>query len=301
MGADADKNMIAYNIAQAYNNIFKASKAIEVLEENLAASKKRDSTLYRLEENGLLARNDRLKAQLQTNNIELQLLDAKSNYDLANIAMCILLGIDNNTIINPDSGYLNVTSTKEPFSYYEEQAFKNRKELAAFGLREKAGDLNIKMAKAQALPTVALTGGYIAADIPKVLTITNAINFGVGVQYNIANLWKKNTSLLKAKAQNTELSANESILKDDIKLTVSRDYQQTVYANKKIEILSRALEQSEENLRITKNKYDNSLVTVTDLIEADAALAAAKVNVINAKADAALAIKKLQQSAGLLY
>ena len=45
LSAENDKNAIAYNISQAYNNLFKASQIIKVLEENLAASKKkRDET-----------------------------------------------------------------------------------------------------------------------------------------------------------------------------------------------------------------------------------------------------------------
>ena len=49
-----------------------------------------------------------------------------------------------------------------------------------------------------------------------------------------------------------------------------------------------------------KNKYDNGLSNITDLLDADAALVGAKVNVINAKADATLANKKLLQSSGIL-
>jgi outer membrane protein TolC len=35
-----DKVAIAYNVAQAYNNLFKANQSIKVLEENLTASQK---------------------------------------------------------------------------------------------------------------------------------------------------------------------------------------------------------------------------------------------------------------------
>jgi len=79
LSTENDKEAVAYNVSQAYNNLFKASQIIKVLEENLIASQKRDETFLKLENNGLMARNDRLKAQLQTSNIELQLLDAQNN------------------------------------------------------------------------------------------------------------------------------------------------------------------------------------------------------------------------------
>ena len=45
--------------------------------------------------------------------------------------------------------------------------------------REKAAELGSKAAKAENLPSIAFTGGYVAADIPKFLTVYNAINVGI--------------------------------------------------------------------------------------------------------------------------
>ena len=47
-----------------------------------------------------------------------------------------------------------------------------------------------------------------------------------------------------------------------------------------------AIEQAAENYKITKNKYDNSLVTTTDLLEAEVAQLQTKLNFAFAKADA---------------
>lgn len=295
-----DKNAIAFNISQAYNNLFKASQIIKVLEENLNAAKKRDETFQKLENNGLMARNDRLKAQLQTSNIELQLLDAQNNYNIANINMDLLLGLPETTILKVDEAYINEMQESQPISYYMNQATQNRKDLQALGYQIKAANVGTKAAKAESLPSFALTGGYFAADVPGFVTVTNAINVGVGVQYNLDNLWKKNSSLQKAKAREKQLEANNELLNDQIKLEINRDYQNAALAQKKIEVYERALEQATENFRITKNKYDNGLANITDLLDADAALVGAKVNLINAKADATLAHKKLLQTSGIL-
>jgi outer membrane protein TolC len=60
------------------------------------------------------------------------------------------------------------------------------------------------------------------------------------------------------------------------------------------------VEQSTENYRISKNKYNNSLLTLTDLLDADVAQLQAKLNLTLAKADAYIAYQTLQQKAGLL-
>ena len=300
LSAENDKEAIAYNISQAYNNLFKASQIIKVLEENLSASQKRDETFLKLENNGLMARNDRLKAQLQTSNIELQLLDAQNNYSIANINMDLLLGLPETTILKVDEDYINEISENQPVSYYLSQALQNRKDLQALDYQRKAANLGTKAAKAENLPSLAITGGYVAADIPGFVTITNAINIGLGVSYNLDNLWKKNSSLLKSQAREKQLEANNELLNDHIKLELNKDFQNSNLVKKKIEVYERALEQATENYRITKNKYDNGLANITDLLEADAALVGAKVNVINSRADAALAYKKLLQTSGIL-
>ncbi len=300
LSGENDKSAIAYNISQAYNNLFKAQQAIEVLKENLTASQERDATFLRLENNGIIARNDRLKANLQTTNIELQLLEAENNFNIANINMDLLLGLNETTQIEIDSDYIAEATDEKPLDFYMNQAVANRKDLKALDYQRKAAALGTKAAKAEYYPTIGLSAGYVAADVPKILTITNAANIGVGIKYNLDTLWKKNSSIEKAKAQEEELSATNELVNDQIKISVNQDYQNAQLAKRKISVYQKALEQSEENFRITKNKYDNGLATMTDLLDANAAKISSRVNVINSKADAVLANIKLEETTGAL-
>ncbi|WP_160138659.1 TolC family protein [Chryseobacterium sp. c4a] len=300
LSTENDKTAIAYNVAQAYNNLFKANQSIKVFEENLAASQKRDETFLKMENNGLIARNDRLKANLQTSNIELQLLEARNNYNIANINMDLLLGLPETTEIEVDQNYIEEGSEVKPVDFYVNEARENRKDLQALVQQRKAAQLGTKAAKAENLPSIAFTGGYVAADIPKFLTVYNAINVGIGISYNLSNIWKENSSLRQSQAREKQLAATDELLNDNIKLDVNREYQNTDFSKKRIAVFEKSAEQANENYRITKNKYDNGLATMTELLDADAAQIAANVGVINAKADAALAYRKLLQTTGTL-
>ena len=300
LSADNDKEGITYNTIQAYTNLYKAGAMVAVVEEARKASVQRDSLFSRLEQNGVLARNDLLKAELQTSNIELTLLDAQSNLTMANVNMDLILGLPENTIIGIDSNFVNGKQELKSFPDMEALALQNRKDVQAVGFQKKAADLGIKSAKAENYPSLALTGGYIAADIPKVVTITNAVNIGIGVQYNLSSLWKTNTKLQQAKARATELAATQSMMNDQIKLELNRDYQAYLLAQKKIEVYDKSVIQATENYRITKNKYDNSLVTITDLLDADVSLLQARLSAAAARADAALSYNKLLETTGTL-
>jgi outer membrane protein len=300
LSTENDKIAIAYNVAQAYNNLFKANQSIKVFEENLAASQKRDETFLKMENNGLIARNDRLKANLQTSNIELQLLEARNNYNIANINMDLLLGLPETIELEVDPNYIEEGSDVKPVDFYVNEARENRKDLQALAQQRKAAELGTKAAKAENLPSIAFTGGYVAADIPKFLTIYNAVNVGIGISYNLSNIWKENSSMKQSQAREKQLAATDELLNDNIKLDVNREYQNTDYSKKRIAVFEKSAEQANENYRITKNKYDNGLATMTELLDADAAQIAANVGVINAKADAALAYRKLLQTTGTL-
>jgi outer membrane protein len=300
LDADNDKEAVIYNTIKAYINLYKSYEAVFLVKENLQSSKARDANFSNLEKNGLLARNDLLKSQLQTSNIELSLLDAETNNKLAMVNMNLMLGLPEDNLFRPDSSFLDTKPELKNFADYENIALQNRKDVKALDYRKKAAGTAIKSAKADTYPTIGLTGGYIAADVPNLLSVTNALNIGVGIQYNLSNLYKKNTKLLQAKARQSEIIANEGILNDAVREGVNEDYQNYLVSQKKIDVYEKAVEQATENLRITKNKYANSLVPLTDLLDADVALLQSKLNIQFAKADAALAYNKLLQTTGSL-
>ena len=294
------KEAVINNTIEAYANLFKAAQTVSIVKDNLAQSRQREKEFSDLEKNGLLARNDLLKAQLQSSNLDLALLDAENNLQLAQLNMDILLGLPTDTQLAIDSIGLSFNASAMTIQDYLQAATVNRNDLAANKLRIDAADIAVKSTKAELLPNLSLTGGYIAADIPKVLTVTNAINVGVGVSYNIASLWKNKAKVQQAESQAKQISIQNSIIDDQVTLAVSKNYFDLVSAQKKIQVLQTATEQAKENYRIVNNKYTNSLATLSDLLEADVSNLQANLNYLFAKVDGFVAYNHLLQSAGLL-
>lgn len=300
LDANNDKELVIQNTIEAFINLYKAKASVGLVQENLSEAQQRVKDFSNLEKNGLLARNDLLSAQLQASNFELALLDAENNWKLANVSMNILLGLPENLQLDPDSAMIDQSFSLNALDDYLQTAYTNRKDLAAIDLRKKAGETQVKSAKGEYYPSIAVTGGYIAADIPKVMTITNAVNIGAGVSYNIGSLWKTKAKVQQAEAQAKQAAIGESILNDNIRLEVNHAYLNFLSNQKKIEVNKEAVEQATENYRIMKNKYNNSLATTTDLLDANTKQLLARMNLIFAKADAVVAYNKLLQTAGML-
>jgi outer membrane protein len=295
-----DRDAVILNTVDAFSNLYKARANLSVIRENLAESKSRDADFANLEKNGLLARNDKLKALLQTANIELTLADVENNLKVAMVNMNIMLGLPEETILVPDSASLVDPGQIKGLQEYEQLALQNRKDMQAIAYRKKASQAGIQSAKADYYPSLALTSGYIAADIPNFLTVTNAVTFGVGLSYNVSSLWKTNAHVSAAKAQLAEVQANEEELYDQVHREVNQAYEALMTANKKIEVTQGSIEQGQENYKIVKNKYDNSLLTVTDLLDANALMLQSQISYELAKADAIVAYNTLLERAGIL-
>jgi outer membrane protein TolC len=300
LDAATDREEIIQNTLNAYSNLYKAQAAVELVKENLKSAQERSRELSNLEKNGLLARNDLLKADLQTSNIELALMDAEANLNMATINMNLMIGLDETTVLQTDATGFNDMVKLKTINEWVATALQNRNDMAALAMREKAARTGVKAAKGEYYPSLALTGGYIAANVPNVLTLTNALNGGIGLSYNFGALWKTGAKVQQAKARVTQLQAAEGILRDGIKLQVNQAYQNYTLAVKKISVYQKAIEQAQENYKITKNKYDNNLSTTTELLDADLAQLQAMLNMANAKADASVSYNKLLQVAGLL-
>jgi outer membrane protein TolC len=300
LDAEDDKDEVIQNTIEAFANLFKSKTAVRLVNENLLQSQQRTKDLSDLEKNGLLARNDLLKAELQSSNTELSLLDAENNSQLANVNMDLMLGLPTTTELVLDTAGIIRKEDSRILDDYLQAAISNRKDIAALGYRKKAAETGVKSTKGEMYPSLALTGGYIAADVPHVFSVTNAVNIGVGVSYNIASLWKTKAKVQQAEARVKQLTETELMMDDNIRLQVNKNYFTLVSSRKKIEVYFKAVQQAEENYRIVKNKFDNSLATTTDLLDADVAQLQSRLSYTLARADAFVAYNKLLQTAGLL-
>ena len=300
LDADNNKEAVILNTIDAYNNLYKSKAAVDLVNENLQSARERATQFANLEKNGILPRNDLLKAQLQVSNTELSLLDAQNNWKLANINMDLMLGLPETTELVIDSASLQTAINLKSVEEYVQAGLQNRKDLSAIGYRKKAAATAIKISEGEKYPSIAVTGGYIAADIPQVLSVTNAVNIGLGVQYSLSSLWKNNSKVKQAEAREKQVAANEELLADAVRLQVNQAYQNYLASNKKIDVYKTAIAQATENYRIVNNKYQNSLATTTELLDADVAQLQARLNYAFAQSDAVVAYNRLLQSAGLL-
>lgn len=278
LNAQNDKEEIAYRVIVTYINLYKAKQTVLLVEESLKSALQRVLDFTNMEINGIIARNDLLKAQIQASNIEVSLEEAKKNATILNYQLAVMLKLPEKTIVDIDASAFKDTSLITTSENIE------RSDLEAMDYQYKAAENQIKIAKGNYYPTLSLSGGYIALDLNNVLSVTNAMNIGVGVSYDLAAIFKNKSKVKaaesKAKALEYAISAKTDAVKIELE-NAKQDYQLSV---KKYNVYAQSEEQSIENYRIVKDKYDNGLANTNDLLEADLEQLQAKINVTYAKA-----------------
>ena len=282
--ATQTKEDIALRVIEYYAGLYKAQKTIELLKENQKRAEQRVNDFIELEKNGIIPKNDLLKSQLQASKIQLSLDETNNNLRIINFYLVTLLKLSPDTKLEiRESDFADFQMTNIPTS--ELPALENRKDLLAVRLQEKASEANIKIAKGAYYPAIAVIGGYTALDLSNVITVQNAMNIGVGISYDLSAILKNGTLVKLAENKFIEAQYGEAILTDYIKSQVQKAIEDYDLALKQSVVYGQAVEQSSENYRIIKDKYDNGLSDTNDLLEADVEQLSSKINKALARAN----------------
>jgi len=277
------KEDVALRVITYYTALYKAQKTLDLLNENQKQAKQRVTDFTELEKNGIIPRNDLLKAQLLVSKTQLSIDEANNNINNINFYLVTLLKLDPSVKIEVnENDFFSLKTSNAPTS--DAIALENRKDLEALRFQQKASEANIKVARAGYYPSLALLGGYTALDLKDFITVKYAMNFGVGLTYDLSGILKNNAHVREAESRALEVKNTEAIMTDRIKVEVQKSIEDYDLAINQSVVYDEALQQAAENYRLVKDKFDNGLSDTNDLVEADVEHLNAKINTALSKA-----------------
>lgn len=239
--------------------------------------------------------NDLLRVEAKTSDIKYQLQKARNGAEICRMVLCNVTGLDFDTdIVLKDTMF--VVDRPQMNSY----GTSLRPELKLLENQVKIGREQVKIARADILPTLAVSLGYTYYGNLKMEGLVDAgngnyipftQNFDDGFTVAMATLsvplcsWGAGLKKIKKARLDVEnavldLEKNRKLM--DIEVASSENNFREGYML--VETARIGLEQAKENLRVMKNKYDASLLSLTDLLEAQSLWQQAESNYIEAKA-----------------
>ena len=294
---ETDRQDIKMKVAEAYVNVLlgiSALKVAESQEKNLAAHSVDVKNLY---EEGLVAVNDYLASEVALVNAKQQTLQVRNSLDIAKATYNKLLGrlLDHAVKLDQLQTFI-LTDTLDNLT---ERALKNRTELLVLEKQEKSLQYRALSERAVSGPQVAVNGAY-SYNENRYIAHEGVWSATIGLTWDIFDGGISRHKSLATKKQAESITELRRELELAIKLQVNQAWLDMNESRERIKVTKQALDQAEENLRVSRDRYQEGLGTNTEVLDAESLRTTSQVYHIRANNDSALAILRLLRTIGEL-
>jgi outer membrane protein TolC len=247
---------------------------------------------------GLIIRNDLLKVELKQRELQTNKSKLISGKQLALMQFCHTIGIpyDPDLLLGEN---MKGPELPETFRVSNQEALTHRSEYRLLEKAAQAQRLQTGMKRGEYLPQMAvgLNGYYFDALQEDFEGSSNGMAFAT-LSIPISGWWGgmhaiKEHRIKEKIAQNT-LEETKGLLM----LQMEKSWVDVEEAYRQILIMEDTQKQAEENLKVSQMSYDSGLITVSDLLEAQALLTETSDNLIEAKSQYMLAVTTYQKHTG---
>jgi len=302
MEVELEKLDLVLKVKETYFDILGVDKSLGVARkavESLESHVKVASSFYKV---GMIPINDLLKSQVELANAQQDLVKALNATRLTRANFNTILSRQINApvelkdilVYKPEKGGLEV---------YMEKALKNRPEIKLLDINILQTDQQIRFVKSKNYPEVALTYDYIKkGDHPDVsgspFHDANSWEVMAGLTWTFWEWGKTHHEVREKLSLKKELIQTKKALEDGIRFEIKDAMLDLDEAEKNIPTTRKAVEQAEENLRVSEERYKAQVTTSTEVLDAQTLLTEGRMNYYRALYQHNLAKARLQRAIG---
>ncbi|VEN73344.1 conserved exported hypothetical protein [Candidatus Desulfarcum epimagneticum] len=297
------KRVVSYKARESFFSVLKAEKIVEIAKEAVALIDAHRDSAQNFYDVGMTPLNDLLKAQVELANARLDLVIAENALEMARADFNVILR-------RPIDSAVSILDTldHDPFGKTLgeclEAAEKNRMEIKLAGLDAEMARKSLDVERAGFLPAVSLVGTYRqfgddwntnggrGASDPSMWDVAVTASWPVW-EWGKTHFRAKEKRHLFLAAQKQKIS-----VLDSVRLEVRQAYLKTMEAEKTIAAVEKAIEQAQENFRISRERYREQMATSTDVLDARTLLSTTLTNYHSALYDFNIARAALEKAMG---
>ena len=243
---------------------------------------------------GMSTDNDLLRIDTKRCEIDYQLQKAVNGSNLCRLSLCNILGCPLESTIIPIDTVITLSIPK-----HLDESIASRPELHLLQKQVEAAERQVKMARADIIPQIGLSAGYIYYGNVKMkgmttdaqgnpLSFTQKFNDGLSLVMASVSIpifhWGEGLKKIKRAKMNVrnkelDLQKNTRLLS----IEVRRAIQNFMDSHALVQTAALGCRQADENLRNMRNRYKNGMCSLTDLMDAQARWQQAQSNSIEAQ------------------
>jgi len=248
----------------------------------------------------VLTKADVLRVKVSQANAKQQEIQAHTQGEIERAGLLGVLGLPMEQSVEfaePRTLLAHASAALPPLKDAQGQAAKARPELRSLQLQLDASDHTRKARKYLLLPDVDAEAGYSRLDGQPFSPVNSAF---VGVKANW-NIWEWGATWYAQKAAEEQASAVHFQLEEQgrqIGVEVATDLAQARASASAVDVARETIASAEEAYRVTEALLKAGSATTTDLLDAQAALTQARLNLTRAEYEQAVAQVTLQRGLG---
>lgn len=290
-------------LLEQYMQLFSLYKQQTVLARNIEESTKRLENIKSKKRQGLITNNDVLRSELQLTNDRLALQEVDNSLTLMSQQLDILLGLDEQTLIVPDTTLLRQINPTSDYADYLQKAYRDDWTMRRLRQETQLALNNQRLVKAEFLPQLSLyAGNTLARPITRTMAdyYNNSWNIGLTLSYPLSSLYKNRHKLEEARLNIDASQQQEELRKQSLRMEIRTALIRHQEAQDRVKALELSVRQARENYRIMRNRYFGQLSILTDLLDANSVLLNAELQLTTARARVIYTYYELQKACGLL-
>lgn len=295
----AEMNVIA-GVVRAYYGAVLASESLKVAEEAVRSAEADLKRAEAIRAAGMATDADVLSIRVHLAAMREQQIRRSYDVDVARAALNEALGLPLDTRHDLATPLEALKPPADPLEEYEKRATRFRPELRQAEHYTQLAETRAQAARAGYWPQVSLRGAF-EADRQRFIDRGGANwFFGATLRWNLFNGWATQAGVAEAAHALRSAQAERERAGAGVRLQVRKALADLKAADERIGVAAAAVAQAEESLRITKNRYEAGLATVTDLLRNETAAMEAKLRHLAAIHDQRIAAAMLELAAGSL-
>ncbi len=290
-----------FNVKRGFYNCLLAAQLVQVTEESLELAEKLLQNVRNMYEVGMSSRLDLLRAEVRVANLKPPVIQSHNNRALAELSLKTLLGLDINQPVEI-LGEMSYSPVEIDLDESIARSLANRPELNQLLYQKQMAGEMIKIAKADYLPTIAISGNYnFWADNLnfKKNNWQSFYAFNLVLNIPIFNGLQTPAKVARSRALIRELEFTEKGLVNNIKFEVQSAYLNLNQAKESLLSQEKNVDAARESVRVAELNYAEGLITITDVGSAQVALSEARINYLRAIYEYVVSLAQLEKAMGL--
>jgi outer membrane protein len=287
-------------IAGAYFGAIVAKERLAVAGEALRSAEADLGTAENVRATGLSTDADVLSVQVHLADMREREIQARYALDIAGAALNDALGLPLDTPHELATALTEAKLTGGDAQGLDKTAVRDRSEARQAALAVRVSEAESAAARSALFPRVSVRGTF-EADRQTFVTRGGANwTLGASLDWNLFNGFADRSRREEAEQLVTAAQAREKRTDSAVQLEVRRAHADWKAAGERIAVAAAAVSQADESLRITRNRYQAGLGTVTELLRNETATLETKTRHLEAVYQQRLAATALELAAGTL-